>query len=96
MRLVKNAVLNLELEQIEEIMDLPKTVCAEKEGKNLTTIGKIWTGCENQGKYVLLIRNTRQTRCQSALFVIKNQNNCHWRLKKVKIFQMAGCTIQFS
>ena len=70
---MKNAVLNLELKQIEEIMDLPKTVCAEKEGKNLTTIGKIWTGCENQGKYVLLIRNIRQTRCQSALFVIKTK-----------------------
>ena len=56
---MKNAVLNLELKQIEEIMDLPKTVCAEKEGKNLTTIGKIWTGCENQGKYALLIRTNR-------------------------------------
>ena len=43
LRLVKNAVLDFELEQSEEMMDLPKTVYAVEEGKNLTTVGKNWT-----------------------------------------------------
>ena len=43
LRLVKNAVLDFELEQSEGMMDLPKTVYALEEGKNLTTVGKNWT-----------------------------------------------------